>query len=118
MGSRVHGISSCHFSSVVVVPGLSYFMARGIFPDQGSNPCLLHWQADSLPLSHQRSPVLFFQTDYFLLGSLLGTEDTSNPTKSKSQHPKGPGPGPEGPESVAQGTDIGSISGNGGRKGS
>ena len=23
--------------------------------DQGLNPCLLHWQVDSLPLSHQRS---------------------------------------------------------------
>ena len=30
--------------------------ACGIVPDQGSNPRLLHWQADSLPLSHQRSP--------------------------------------------------------------
>ena len=30
--------------------GLSYSEARGIFPDQGSNPCLLHGQADSLPL--------------------------------------------------------------------
>ena len=30
--------------------------ACGIFPDQGSNSCLLHWQADSLPLSHQGSP--------------------------------------------------------------
>ena len=29
--------------------------ACGLFPHQGSNPCLLHWQADSLPLSHQRS---------------------------------------------------------------
>ena len=29
--------------------------ARGIFPDQGSNSCLLHWQVDSLPLSHQGS---------------------------------------------------------------
>ena len=28
----------------------------GIFLDQGSNPCPLHWQADSLPLSHQGSP--------------------------------------------------------------
>ena len=27
--------------------------ACGIFLDQGSNPCILHWQADSLPLSHQ-----------------------------------------------------------------
>ena len=28
------------------------FLLQGIFPDQGSNPYLLHWQADSLPLSH------------------------------------------------------------------
>ena len=26
-------------------------------PDQGSNPCLLLWQADSLPLSHQGGPL-------------------------------------------------------------
>ena len=32
------------------------FLLQGIFPTQGSNPCLLHWQAGSLPLSHQRSP--------------------------------------------------------------
>ena len=30
--------------------------ACGVFPDQESNPCLLHWQADSLSLSHQGSP--------------------------------------------------------------
>ena len=32
---------------------------RGSSPIQGSNPgllCLLHWQAESLPLSHQGSP--------------------------------------------------------------
>ena len=32
-----------------------HFLHQGIFPTQGSNPCflhLLHWQADSLPLSH------------------------------------------------------------------
>ena len=34
--------------------------ACGIFPDQGSNPCTLHWQADSQPLRHQGSPELFF----------------------------------------------------------
>ena len=44
--------------SAVVVRGLSCSKACGIFPDQGSNPHLLHWQADSLPLSHQGSPVL------------------------------------------------------------
>ena len=40
----------------VVVPRLSCSAARGIFPDQGLNPCLLHWQADSLPLSQQENP--------------------------------------------------------------
>ena len=36
-------------------------MAGGIFLDQGLNPCLLQWQADPLPLSHQGSlPVIFF----------------------------------------------------------
>ena len=34
--------------------GASCFAACGIFPDQGSSPCLLHWQADSLPLNCQK----------------------------------------------------------------
>ena len=38
--------------------GLSCSVACGIFPDQGSNPCFLHWQVDSLPLSHQGSPLI------------------------------------------------------------
>ena len=42
--------------SVVVAHGLSCSTARGIFPDQGSNPCPLHWQADPQPLRHQGSP--------------------------------------------------------------
>ena len=33
--------------SVVVVHGLSCSAACAIFPDQGSNPCSLHWQAYS-----------------------------------------------------------------------
>jgi len=32
-------------------------MCGGAFPEQESNPCLLQWQADCLPLSHQGSPV-------------------------------------------------------------
>ena len=43
--------------SVVVVQGLSCSAACGIFPDQGSNPCPLHWQAD---LRHQGSPFSTF----------------------------------------------------------
>ena len=35
--------------------GHSCSAACGIFPGQGLNPCPLHWQANSLPLSHQGS---------------------------------------------------------------
>ena len=42
--------------SVVAAHGPSCSAACGIFPDQGSNPCPLHWQADSQPLCHQGSP--------------------------------------------------------------
>ena len=42
--------------------GLSCSGAREIFPDQGLNPCLLHSQADSLPLRHQVSPGGVLQT--------------------------------------------------------
>ena len=42
--------------SVIVAHGPSCSAACGIFPDQGLNPCPLHWQADSQPLSHQGSP--------------------------------------------------------------
>ena len=48
-GSRCAG-------SVIVAHGPSCSAACGIFPDQGSNPCPLHWQADSQPLHHQGSP--------------------------------------------------------------
>ena len=48
-GSRCAG-------SVIVAHGPSCSAARGIFPDQGSNPCPLHWQADSQRLRHQGSP--------------------------------------------------------------
>ena len=42
--------------SVIVAHGPSCSAACGIFPDQGSNPCPPHWQADSQPLHHQGSP--------------------------------------------------------------
>ena len=43
----LQSIGSMRAGSVVVAHGLSYSMACGIFPDRGSNPCSLHWQADS-----------------------------------------------------------------------
>ena len=38
-------------------------LLQGIFVTQGSNPstlCLLHWQVDSLPLSHLGTPLYIY----------------------------------------------------------
>ena len=40
-----------------------HFLLQGIFPTQGSNPSLLHWQVDSSPLSYpgtKLSTLLYF----------------------------------------------------------
>ncbi|XP_059887192.1 shieldin complex subunit 1 isoform X6 [Delphinus delphis] len=42
--------------SVAMAHGPSCFAACGIFPDQGTNSCPLHRQADPQPLRHQGSP--------------------------------------------------------------
>ena len=60
-GSRCAG-------SAIVAQGPSHSAARGIFPDQGSNPCPLHWQADSQPLRHQGSPCSLFFIPAILIG--------------------------------------------------
>ena len=53
-----HSLQMRRLSSVAHGPRCS--VACGIFPDQGSNPCPLHWQADSQPLRHQGSPLSTF----------------------------------------------------------
>ena len=45
-GSVVVALRFKSTGSIVVVHGLSCLEACGIFPDQGLNPCLPHWQAD------------------------------------------------------------------------
>ena len=54
---------------------LSCSTACGIFSDQGSNLCLLHWQVDSLPLSlqgsHPVSLLILFKGIFFGLYSNL-----------------------------------------------
>ena len=45
-GSSVHGILQARILEWVAIS-----FSRGIFPTQGSNSHLLHWQADSLPMS-------------------------------------------------------------------
>ena len=44
---------------MVLVLGLNCSVARGIFPGQRSDPCLLQGQADSSPLSHEGGPLHF-----------------------------------------------------------
>ena len=70
-----------HVGSVVVAHGLSCPIARGIFPDQEWNLCLLHWQVDSQPLDHQvQQPVwLFFNFLFFTGHSQLTGEGNGNP---------------------------------------
>ena len=59
--------------SVLVAHGPSCSAACGIFPDQGSNPCPLHWQEDSQPLHHQGSPIHSFFKKINLFMAVLGT---------------------------------------------
>ena len=67
-GSRCAGLA-------VVAHGLSCSAACGILPGQGLNPCPLHWQADSQPLSHQGSPSpLLFNIVLELLATIIREE--------------------------------------------
>ena len=68
-GLQVRGLRSCGSG-----PGCS--TACGILPDEGLNPCLLHWQSESSPLSHQGNPVLswllsFYQKSWSQLAQVL-----------------------------------------------
>ena len=85
-GSRCAG-------SVIVAHRPSCSAACGIFPDQDSNPCPLHWQADSQPLHHQGSPSLFFlakrlgkgkprKTNFYTITSLIQS-NTAKKNKTK-----------------------------------
>ena len=53
LGSRTQAQQLCH-------TGLSCSTGYEIFPAQGWNLCLLRWQVDSLPRSHQGSPLIQF----------------------------------------------------------
>ena len=75
-GSRCAG-------SAIVAHGPSCSAACGIFPDQGSNPCPLHWQADSQPLRHQGSP----QGGFLMQQSLASTPFLSHFSPFSLQKP-------------------------------
>ena len=73
-----HGVQGVWASVVAAhrlsswAPGLTSFVAHGIFPDQGSIPYPLCWQLDSCPPCHQGSP-----QNAFILTSLPGQEINS-----------------------------------------
>ena len=76
-GSSVHGIfQTRHWSALP-------FLLQGIFPTQGSNPhllCLLHWQADSLPLAPPGKPIKIVFEDFFCF--LKKNTDTQTPLET------------------------------------
>ena len=55
---------------------ICHFLLQGIFLTQGPNPCLLHWQTYSLPLSHLGSPSFFP-----IQGLEIRTQSTQAPAK-------------------------------------
>ena len=57
--------------SGVVKHRLSCSITCGIFLDQESNLCPLHWQVDSYPLCHQESPIISYSFFFFLLIFLI-----------------------------------------------
>ena len=62
--------------------GLSCFAACGVFPDQDLNLCLLLWQLDSLPPSHQGSPahLSWRSTRLIISGTLFESNIVPNST--------------------------------------
>ena len=52
-------------ASLVVAHGPSWVETCGVFPEQGWNLCLLHWQAVSLLLDRQGSPCCLFNVSLF-----------------------------------------------------
>ena len=81
-GSSAHGIFQARNTGVGC-----HFLLQGVFSNQGSNPhllCLLHWQADSLPLV----PHVINRDSVSTL-----TETLVGPRGHLSQAPKRPLPG-------------------------
>ena len=57
--------------SAIVAHGPSRSVACGFLPDQGSNPCPLHRQADSQQLRHQGSPWRIFFCSFQSLNEIF-----------------------------------------------
>ena len=80
------GSSLCGVIQARILEWVAMLSARVIFPTQGSNPHLLPWQADPLPLSHLENPAL---TQYWeIIDGPSGSDgkasvyDTGDPVRS------------------------------------
>ena len=73
-GSSIHGISQARILQLSC-----HFLLQGIFPSQGSDPHLLHWQADSLQLSQLESPSVQFSSVAQLCSTLCDPMNCSTP---------------------------------------
>ena len=71
MGSVVEVSRLWSTGSIAVVHRLSCSTSCGILPNWTRNPCLLHWQADSLLLSHQGNPHFFFFSIFKVLNEFF-----------------------------------------------
>ena len=100
-----HGLLETQVS-VVVAHGLSSWRSQalehrcmglvalwhvGILPNQAWNPCLLHWQVNSLPLSHLGSPLEGISSVQF---SRSLTSDSLQPHGLQHARPPCPSPAP------------------------
>ena len=66
-----------------------HFLLQGIFPTQGLNPhllCLLHWQADALPLSHLGSPYYTYILYIHIVIHLIGFVSLANPNTLNNRY--------------------------------
>ena len=94
--SQPHGLQPtrllCPWDSPGKKPGAScHFLLQRIFPTQGSNPGLLHWQVNSLPLSHQGSPVYDSLHTLILKRNLIFPLDIPGTSKNSSRRFHGGG---------------------------
>ena len=92
-GHSLRSTGSRRAGSAIVAHGPSCSAACGIFPDQGSNPCPLHWQADSQPLRHQGSPqwsFIYSELYNHHHNQFQGSEETLYPLAITSFFPLSP----------------------------
>ena len=62
-----------------------HFLLQGIFLTQGLNLHFLHWQADSLSLSHQGSPIWKYLTQYGSINNHRYADDTTLTAESEEE---------------------------------